>query len=244
MSGGAVSRACKQLLPRVLKIGAHLLGVTVDQVHRQGDRIQAGDRSVAIGEIARAWYVTPQLLPSDVDPSGLEASVGYRPKVDTGCFSYASHAAVVAVDPETGAIEILDYVAVEDCGVMVNPMVVEGQSIGGIVQGIGTALFEEANYDSLGQPLASTLADYVMPGASESPRIRMDHFETPSPHTEFGAKGMGEGGAIAPPAVLIGAVNDALACLGAQELLDTPITPRRVLAAVAARAAPAMEPVR
>jgi carbon-monoxide dehydrogenase large subunit len=241
MSGGAVSRACKELLPRVLKIGAHLLGVPADQVLREGDRIQSGDRSVTIGEIARAWYVTPQLLPSEVDPSGLETSVGYRPKVDTGCFSYASHAAVVAVDPETGAIEILDYVAVEDCGVMVNPMVVEGQSIGGIVQGIGTALFEEANYDSLGQPLASTLADYVMPGASESPRIRMDHFETPSPHTEFGAKGMGEGGAIAPPAVLIGAVNDALARLGAQELLDTPITPRRVLAAVAARTALAAE---
>jgi carbon-monoxide dehydrogenase large subunit len=117
---------------------------------------------------------------------------------------------------------------------MVNPMVVEGQSIGGIVQGIGTAFYEEAVYDSAGQPLASTLADYVMPGAAESPRIRMDHFETPSPHTEFGAKGMGEGGAIAPPAALIGAVNDALAAVGAAELLDTPLTPRRVLAAIEA----------
>lgn len=234
MSGGAVSRACKQLLPRVLRIGAHLLGASVDEVIRSGDRIALNDRSVSLREIARAWYVTPQLLPSDVDPAGLEVSVGYRPKVDTGCFSYASHAAVVAVDPDTGAIEILDYVAVEDCGVMVNPMVVEGQSIGGIVQGIGTAFYEEATYDSLAQPLASTLADYVMPGASESPRIQMDHFETPSPHTEFGAKGMGEGGAIAPPAVLIGAVNDALSRLGAQELLETPLTPRRVLAAVEA----------
>jgi carbon-monoxide dehydrogenase large subunit len=238
MSGGAVSRACKQLRPRLLHIAAHLLEVAVEQLSRNGDRIGANGRSVAIGDIARAWYVTPQLLPADVDPSGLEVSVGYRPKVDTGCFSYASHAAVVAVDPHTGAIEILDYVAVEDCGVMVNPMVVEGQSIGGIVQGVGTALFEEASYDALGQPLASTLADYVMPGASESPRIRMDHFETPSPHTEFGAKGMGEGGAIAPPAVLIGAVNDALSRLGAQELLDTPLTPRRVLGAIEAAASP------
>lgn len=234
MSGGAVSLACKRLLPRVLKIGAHLLKAAAEDVRLEGARVMAGEHSVSLAEIARAWYVTPQLLPGDVDPSGLEVSVGYRPKVDTGCFSYASHAAVVAVDPRTGAIEILDYVAVEDCGVMVNPMVVEGQSIGGIVQGIGTALFEEATYDALGQPLASTLADYVMPGAAESPRIRMDHFETPSPHTEFGAKGMGEGGAIAPPAALIGAVNDALSVLGAAELLDTPLTPRRVLAAIEA----------
>ena len=234
MSGGAVAKACKQLAPRVLRIGAHLLGVPVDSASLHGAGVHADGRSVTIAQVARAWYVTPQLLPADVDSSGLEVSVGYRPKVDTGCFSYASHAAVVAVDPETGAIEILDYVAVEDCGVMVNPMVVEGQSIGGIVQGVGTAFYEEATYDALGQPLASTLADYVMPGASEAPRIRMDHFETPSPHTEFGAKGMGEGGSIAPPAVLIGAVTDALSRIGAVELLETPLTPRRVLAAIEA----------
>ena len=115
---------------------------------------------------------------------------------------------------------------------MVNPMVVEGQTIGGIVQGIGTAMFEETQYDALGQPNASTLADYILPGAAESPRIRVDHFETPSPHTEFGAKGMGEGGAIAPPAVIFGAVNDALGGLGAPELLETPLTPRKVLQAI------------
>src|SRR5690606_39359426 len=115
-----------------------------------------------------------------VDPAGLEVTVGYKPAVDTGCFTYASHAAVVAVDPQTGAVEILDYVVVEDCGTMINPMVVEGQTIGGIAQGIGTALYEETPYDEHGQPLASTLADYVMPGATEVPNIRFDHFETPS----------------------------------------------------------------
>lgn len=151
-------------------------------------------------------------------------STGYKPKVDTGAFTYASHAAVVAVDPETGAVEILDYVVVEDCGVIVNPMIVEGQTIGGVAQGIGTALYEEMQYDEQGQPLASTLADYMLPGATEVPAIRIDHFETPSPHTEFGAKGMGEGGAIAPPAVLFNAVNDALRPLGAPELLMTPLT--------------------
>ncbi len=111
-------------------------------------------------------------------------------------------------------------------------MVVEGQAIGGIAQGIGTALYEEMPYDENGQPLASTLADYMLPGATEVPNIRIEHMETPSPHTEFGAKGMGEGGAIAPPAVLFNAVNDALRAIGAAELLATPLTPRRLLAAI------------
>jgi carbon-monoxide dehydrogenase large subunit len=159
-------------------------------------------------------------------------SAGYKPKVDTGAFTYASHAAVVAIDTETGAVEILDYVVVEDCGVIVNPMIVEGQTIGGIAQGIGTALYEEMPYDEQGQPLASTLADYMLPGATEVPHIRIEHTETPSPHTEFGAKGMGEGGAIAPPAAIFNAVNDALRHTGAPELLMTPLTPRRLLQAL------------
>ena len=116
---------------------------------------------------------------------------------------------------------------------MINPMVVEGQTIGGVAQGIGTAVYEETPYDDNGQPLASTLADYMLPGATEVPNMRLHHFETPSPHTEFGAKGMGEGGAIAPPAVLFNAVNDALKPLGAAELLRTPLSPIRVLAAIA-----------
>ena len=233
MSGGAVSQACKKLLPQILKIGAHLLQTEVAQVTFDNGVVQCGERGVAISEIAEAWYLSPQRLPSDVDPIGLEATVGYKPRVDTGAFSYATHAALVAVDPQMGSVEILDYVVVEDCGVLVNPMVVEGQTLGGVAQGIGTAMYEEMRYDQLAQPLASTLADYVMPGATEVPNIRMDHFETPSPHTEFGAKGMGEGGAIAPPAAIFGAVNDALRKVGAAELARTPLTPRRVLEALA-----------
>jgi len=231
MSGGAVSKACRQLLPRIQKIAAHLMGVAPEEIELAEGQARAGEKRIAIGQVANAWYLNPQLLPPDVDPAGLEVSVGYKPKVDTGSFSYASQAAVVAVDPATGAIEILDYVVVEDCGTMINPMVVEGQTIGGIAQGIGTALYEETPYDESGQPLASTLADYVMPGATEVPNIRFDHFETPSPHTEFGAKGMGEGGAIAPPAVLFGAVNDALRRFGV-EVSRTPLTPHRLLEAL------------
>jgi carbon-monoxide dehydrogenase large subunit len=232
MSGGAVSQACQKLVPQLLNIGAHLLKAKVTDVVLESGSVCCGERRVALSDIAKAWYLSPQLLPPDVDPAGLEATVGYKPRVDTGAFSYATHVALVAVDPQMGGVEILDYVVVEDCGVLVNPMVVEGQTIGGVAQGIGTALYEEMRYDEFAQPLASTLADYVMPGATEVPNIRMDHFETPSPHTEFGAKGMGEGGAIAPPAAIFGAVNDALRRVGAAELTRTPLTPRRVLQAL------------
>ena len=232
MSGGAVSQACQKLVPQLLNIGAHLLKAKVTDVVLESGSVCCGERRVSLSDIAKAWYLSPQLLPPDVDPAGLEATVGYKPRVDTGAFSYATHVALVAVDPQMGGVEILDYVVVEDCGVLVNPMVVEGQTIGGVAQGIGTALYEEMRYDDFAQPLASTLADYVMPGATEVPNIRMDHFETPSPHTEFGAKGMGEGGAIAPPAAIFGAVNDALRRVGAAELTRTPLTPRRVLQAL------------
>ena len=139
---------------------------------------------------------------------------------------------MVAVDTELGDVEILDYVIVEDCGTIVNPMVVDGQTHGGIAQGIGTAIYEESPYDANGQPLASTLADYLVPGATEIPPMRIFHMHTPSPYTEFGIKGMGEGGAIAPPAVIFNAVNDALAPLGV-ELAQTPLTPHRLRAALA-----------
>jgi aerobic carbon-monoxide dehydrogenase large subunit len=114
---------------------------------------------------------------------------------------------------------------------MVNPMVVDGQTMGGAAQGIGTALFEESPYDANGQPLASTFMDYLLPGPTEIPKFRIHHTETLSPYTAFGIKGMGEGGAIAPPAVLFNAVNDALCGLNV-ELSETPLTPRRLLAAI------------
>jgi carbon-monoxide dehydrogenase large subunit len=125
-------------------------------------------------------------------------------------------------------------VIVEDGGQLVNPMVVDGQIYGGVAQGIGTALYEEMPFDAAGQPLASTFADYLLPGATEVPQPRILHMETLSPYTEFGVKGIGEGGAIAPPAAIANAVNDALRPLGAAELLHSPITPRRVLESIAA----------
>ncbi|MFI4988703.1 MAG: xanthine dehydrogenase family protein molybdopterin-binding subunit, partial [Alphaproteobacteria bacterium] len=142
MAGGAVSRSCQALGERIKRIGAHLLQSRPEEVRLAGGAVHGPRGHVAISEVAHVWYLRPENLPDDVDPGGLEATVGYKPKVDSGVFSYATHAAVVAVDAEIGKVEILDYVIVEDCGTLVNPMVVEGQTYGGTAQGIGTALYE------------------------------------------------------------------------------------------------------
>jgi len=235
MAGGAIGSACEALLPRIIKIGAALLGCTEAEVRFERGRVIGPAATIGLREVAQAWYVRPERLPKDVDRGGLEVSTAYRPQVDTGVFSYASHAALVAVDPQLGSVEILDYVVCEDCGTMVNPMVVEGQTLGGIVQGIGTALYEETPYDENGQPLASTMMDYLTPAATEVPPIRIHHFETASPYTKFGIKGMGEGGAIAPPAAIFNAVNDALRSMKV-EVASTPLTPAKLLAALGAAA--------
>jgi carbon-monoxide dehydrogenase large subunit len=140
---------------------------------------------------------------------------------------------VIAVDPETGHIEILDYGVVEDCGTIVNPINVMGQITGGVAQGIGTALYEEIVYADDGQPLTTTFADYLMPGATEIPPIKIRHLVTPAIHTEYGMKGMGEGGAISPPAAIANALRDALVSIDA-ELNEVPLSPRRVRAAITA----------
>ncbi|MGA0532971.1 xanthine dehydrogenase family protein molybdopterin-binding subunit [Hansschlegelia sp. KR7-227] len=239
MAGGAVATACEALVERARAIGAHLLQAELAEVRFQNGRVIGPNGDLALSEIARVWYRRPQDLPAGVDGGGLEVTAGYKPVRDSGTFSYAAHAVTLAVDPELGAVEILDYVIVEDGGVLVNPMVVDGQILGGLAQGIGTALLEEMPFDASGQPLASTLADYLLPGAAEVPNPRIDHMETPSPYTRFGVKGIGEGGAIAPPAAIANAINDALRPLGI-EMLASPVTPRRIVEAVlAARGAAA-----
>jgi carbon-monoxide dehydrogenase large subunit len=231
MAGGGVSRAAQTLAERIKHIGAHLLGCTTGQTTLRDAQVCGPHGSVSIRDVAKVWYITPDKLPEDVDPQGLEATVGYMHKAIGGPVSYGTHAAVVAVDPEIGSVEILDYVIVEDCGTVVNPMIVEGQTYGGTAQGIGTALYEEMPYDDAGQPLASTLADYILPGAPEIPPLKMLHTESPSQYTAHGIKGMGEGGAIGGAGVMVSAVNDALHALGA-EINETPMTPRRIIAAI------------
>ena len=233
MAGGATAEACKLLAVRIRQIGAGLLQVDPSSVRLEDGLVVSASGSVTLQEVGRTWYLRPQDLTDDADRQGLEVTGGYKPDRDSGTFSYACHAAVVAVDTATGEVEILDYAVVEDGGVLVNPMIVDGQVHGGTGQGIGTALYEEMPYADDGQPLAPTLADYLLPGPTEIPSIRVDHMETPSPYTTFGQKGIGEGGAIGPPAAIANAINDALAPLGV-EISECPVTPRRLLAAIAA----------
>jgi carbon-monoxide dehydrogenase large subunit len=210
-----------------------LLGARAEEMYFDSGhvRVRGSEKEMSLAEVAHVWYRQPQRLPPDVDPRGLECVSGYKAKVDTGTFSYACHAVVIAIDAELGQVELLDYVVCEDGGTLINPMVVDGQIVGGLAQGIGTALYEEMPFDDEGQPLASTLADYMLPGATEVPAPRIVHMQTPSPYTRFGQKGIGEGGAIAPPAAIVNAINDALASRGV-EILETPASPRRILAAL------------
>src|SRR5690348_10538137 len=230
MSGGAVARASRMLRDKLRRIGAHLLQCDVAETRCEGGAVHGPTGSVTIGEISAIAHLRMHELPPGVEPL-LDATETYQPGISTGVFSYATHGAVVAIDPETGVVELLDFAVAEDCGTMVNPILVEGQIRGGVAQGIGTALHEALPYDAGGQPLAASFLEYHLPGAHELPMIRIGHLHTPATATEYGMKGMGEGGAVAPNAAIANAVRDALAPFGA-EVNETPITPRRVMAAI------------
>ncbi len=229
--GGAIAAASRLLAKRAAHIGAWLMQADAAEVRVADGKVMAGNSCVTLREVARAWYLQPQMLPPEIDSGGLEVTAGYRAARDSGTFTYAAHAAVVAIDPSTGAIEILDYVVVEDGGTLVNPMIVDGQIRGGTAQGIGTCLYEATPFDARGQPLATTLQDYLLPSATEVPEIKVQHMITPSPYTEFGVKGLGEGGAVGPPAAIVSAVNDALRPFQI-EIHDLPLTPQRIVAAI------------
>jgi len=233
-AGGAVARACEEIARRVASIGAALLQTDIASVEVRDGGVYGPDGSVSIADIARSYYLSPSDLPGDTDSRGLETTEGYAPDCLTGLHTGSAHAAVVAIDPETGGVDILDYVIAEDAGVLINPMIVDGQLRGGAAQGIGTALFEEMPYDDQGQPMASTLAEYLLPGTTDVPNIRLLHMETPSPYTNFGQKGVGEGGAIGPAGAIANAINDALAPLGV-EINRIPVTPRRIIEAIGER---------
>ena len=230
MSGGAVARASRILRDKVVRIGAHLLQCDAAEAHCADGLVLGPQGSVSIAEVAKVAHLRMDGLPPGVEPL-LEVVATYEPSISTGVFSYATHGAVVAVDLETGHVDLIDFAVAEDCGTMINPMIVEGQIRGGVVQGVGTALFEEIPYDKHGQPLAATLLDYHLPAAFELPPIKIGHLHNPATATEYGMKGMGEGGAVAPPAAIANAIRDALASIGA-EVNETPLTPERVFAAI------------
>ncbi|MYW92114.1 xanthine dehydrogenase family protein [Amycolatopsis rubida] len=229
MAGGATFGAARELAAKVLDIAAVLLGESAASLTLRDGAVHSRTGSIDYAALAKEFLFTPDHVPG-VAP-GLECTCYYQPEVQTGAFTYATHAVAVEVDLDTGDVKLLDYAIVEDCGTIVNPQVVDGQLIGGIAQGIGTALLEELVYDADGQPKSTSFLDYLLPGASEVPEIKIGHLETPSPYTVFGMKGAGEGGSIAPPAAIANAVTDALREFGALAN-ETPISPARVWSAL------------
>jgi carbon-monoxide dehydrogenase large subunit len=232
---GAIHQASGKLREKVFAIAANLLECApADLELREGGVGIVGvpGRKVTLAEVARAarpgW---DHGRPEGVE-AGLEETSYWEPPTVT--WSYAVHAAVVEVDRDTGRVTIEDYAVAHDCGVVVNPMLVEGQVRGGAVQGLGGALCEGIAYDAQGQLLSGSLMDYALPIAGDMPAMRIAHLHSPSPLNPLGVKGVGEGGAVAPPATIANAVCDALAEFGV-ELNATPVRPEELVRAVAAK---------
>ncbi|MEW9805042.1 xanthine dehydrogenase family protein molybdopterin-binding subunit [Mesorhizobium marinum] len=211
LGGGAVHVAATRLADKLRAIAAHLLQAKPDQIELADGvasvRGNPGNR-IEIRKLARAALRNVDRLPDGMTP-GLEAHASVDGPRD-GTYSNAVHAAVVEIDVQTGKMKLLRFVVVEDCGTILNPLVVDGQVRGGVVQGIGSAMFEHFIYDAECQPLTTNFADYLMPLAPEIPDIEVHHIETPTPLTPLGAKGLGEGGAIGPAAAIANAVASAL----------------------------------
>jgi carbon-monoxide dehydrogenase large subunit len=229
VGGVALYHASEKLVEKARKIAAHTLEVAEDDLEYANGRftVRGTDRGMTTKECAfAAWHA--HNLPEGMEP-GLEASHAYDPPN----FSWPSgcHIAVVEVDTETGNVDLVRYVAVDDVGTVVNPMIVEGQVHGGVAQGVAQALYEEAVYDRDGNLLTGSFTSYLVPSAAELPSLEVDRTETPSPENPLGVKGVGETGTIASTPAVINAVLDALAPLGVTDI-DMPASPERVWRAI------------
>jgi carbon-monoxide dehydrogenase large subunit len=226
VGGVAVALATDKVLDKARTIAAHQLEVSEDDLdYVDGAFTVKGspEKSMPIQVVAFAAF-TGHNLPDGIEPN-LRAEASFDPPNFT--FPFGTHVCVVEVDEETGAVQLVKYVAVDDCGNQVNPMIVEGQVHGGIVQGVAQALFEEAVYDDDGNLLTSTLADYLIPSAAEMPSFVLGNTVTPSPSNLLGVKGIGEAGTIASTPAVINAIVDALSPLGVTEVV-MPASPQRV----------------
>jgi aerobic carbon-monoxide dehydrogenase large subunit len=234
IGGGAAARAADLVAGRLREIAAHLLEADPGDIElsRGSARIR-GDEAAAIPLSDLAWtaHFQAHKAPRSETIAGLQATASYDPP---GTFSNACHVAMVAIDPGTGATRLCRYLVVEDCGVVINPLIVAGQVRGGVAQGAAAALTERLVYDRDGQPLTGTLMDYLAPTAAELCPVVIEHLETPSRHSETGAKGMGEGGLIGAPAAVLNAVNDALSRENGTDIRfdHIPVLPQDVLTAL------------
>ncbi len=230
VGGSAAARAADRVRRKMVRLAAHLLEAASGDVQLQDGKFTvrgAPDRAVTVAEVASAAYQAGR-LPEGMQP-GLEEEGSFVVQQPTAPFG--AHLCVVEVDPETGQVQVLRYVSVDDCGVVVNPLLVEGQIQGGIVQAMGQAFLEEAVFDPTGQPLTASLADYALPRAVHAPAVEMHRTVTPSPTNPLGAKGVGEAGTIGATPAFVNAVVDALRPFGVRHL-DTPLHPERVWRAV------------
>ena len=234
VGGAAVMRASRKVREKVMRIAAHMLEANPDDLEAEDGSIfvrGTPTAAVTMADVGRAAYLRAIELPEGEDP-GLEAIEAFDPP--QFAWPYGANVAVVEVDVETGEVSFLDYLYVHDCGTIVNPTIVEGQIMGAVAQGIGSALFESLPYDEDGQPLFGTFMEYLLPTAAELPRLAMEHQHTPSPNIPGGMKGVGEAGTIGSPAAVVAAIEDALAPYGVR-INETPVTPAAILAMVGER---------
>jgi aerobic carbon-monoxide dehydrogenase large subunit len=230
VGGTAVFLACEKVIDKARSIAAHQFEASEEDLEFVDGEFRVKGvpgKSMALADVAFEAFKAHN-LPELVEPS-LEASVAYDPPNFT--FPFGTHVAVVEVEEETGRVRLARYAAVDDCGNQINPLIVEGQVHGGVVQGVAQALFEEAVYDDNGQLLTSTLTDYLVPSAAEMPGIDTASTVTPSPTNPMGVKGVGEAGTIASTPAVMNAVVDALAPFGITDL-DMPASPQRVWDAI------------
>jgi len=234
IGGAATLRAAGLLGERIRRVAANLLEASPADIEIGGAAAAvrgSPDRRLTFRELARAVHFRSNELKGE-EPS-LEATAHFSNPVPW-TFTNGAHLAVVEIDVETGAVRVLRYVAVDDCGRVVNPALVEGQVAGGIAQGLGAALRERCVYDEAGQLLTATLMDYAVPTAADMPALEVHHLETPAPSIPGGFKGAGEAGTTGAPAAILNAVNDALHPRGVV-LSDQPLTSERVWRALHAR---------
>jgi aerobic carbon-monoxide dehydrogenase large subunit len=230
VGGIALFHACNRVVDKAKTIAAHLLEVAPEDLefdHGTFSVMGAPGKAKTIQEIAFAAW-TAHSLPKGTEPL-LEATAVYDPPNFT--FPFGTHICVVEVDTETGAVAIQRYIAVDDCGTVVNPMIVDGQVHGGVTQGIAAALYEQAIYDESGNLLTSSMLNYLVPSAAEVPSFELDRTVTPSTTNPMGVKGIGEAGTIASTAAVMNAVADALRPLGVQQI-DMPASPENVWNAI------------
>ena len=222
LASRAVAEKAKKLASHVLEAAEHDLELVDGEVRVVG----APQLAVRLGELARILKGAPgYAFPADIEP-GLDANVNWR--TDALAYANACHVAEIEVDGETGGVKLINYVAMQDSGTLINPMMVEGQVHGGVAHGIGNAILEWMGFDESAQPVTTTFADYLLPSAMEVPSIKTLFKQTPSPLNPLGAKGAGEGGTVPAAAAIISAIEDALAPFGVR-IAQTPITPQKLV---------------